>query len=383
MKRKIAIFTGNRSEYGLLRPIILQVLASKKLDLQLIVGATHLLKSYGETIKNIEGDGIPITSKVDFAFEDEMPGKISFEVGKGITELTKTFLDLDPDIVIVNGDRSESFAAASSAALLPKVVGHISGGEVSEAGIDESMRHAITKLAHLHFVSTSGNKRRVINMGEKPENVFLVGAPGLDDFVSLKNLAPEELGKTLGIPTSDIIVVLQHPVTTSPESAGWEMSQTLEAVTSLPGVKVVIYPNGDPGSEKMINEINKYKESKDFYVFQNIERSIYVNLLKHANILVGNSSGGIVESASVGLPTVNIGIRQAGRDRNANVIMVGYNSDDIKRAIEKGLSLDFRKSFEGKPNIYGYGKSSDKIVKILEEIDISNLIQKHFYESSN
>lgn len=384
MKRKIAAFTGSRAEYGILKSVLEKIHESQKLHLQLVVGGTHFLKGYGETINNIKTDGFHITKTVEFATESEVTGKMPKEVGKAIVKLTNSFLELDPDIILINGDRSETFAAAIAGALIPKVVAHLHGGEISAAGLDETMRHAITKLSHIHFVSSEDSKRRVVQMGEDPKRVFRVGAPGLDGFISERRMTKKEIAKSLGISIGgQLMIVLLHPLTTSIKSSQMEMKVTLEAIGRFSGTKIIIYPNADPGSKNMVLEIEKYRTSKGYYIFPNINRDLYINLLRNADLLIGNSSGGIIETASIPLPTVNIGSRQKGRERNANVIDVGYNEREIEKAIKKAISFQFRNKLLNLKNVYGDGNSAPKIVKILETIQIKNITQKYFYERQN
>lgn len=384
--RKVAVFTGSRAEYGILRPLIGKIHQSRKLELQLIVSAVHFQKKYGSTFTYIEEDNFPLAARVQMTLSREVPGKMALEVGDGIGKLAKVFLRLKPDIVLINGDRSESFAAACAAALLPMPLAHTHGGDVTRGGVDELMRHAITKLSHIHFCASRKSYDRVIQMGEDPKHVFLVGAPGLDDFVKAPLLDTGSLEKKMGLVIlSPLIVVLQHPVTTSTETAPEEMEITLRSALRFPGTKVIIYPNGDPGSEGMLRVIEKYRGRDGFYIFASVERLNYINLLRNADVLVGNSSGGIIETASCGLPTVNIGTRQENRERNGNVIDVPHNEKAIDGAISKCLGdRRFIAKVKKLENVYGDGTASGKISKILSEIKLTReLLQKHFHVETN
>lgn len=382
MRRKIAIFTGGRFEYGILRPVIRDVYNSKNLELQLVVSGIHLLSRYGSTIDDIKADKFPIAASISSIEPEKKSGKVSIEIGKGVLEFAKVFIKLKPDIVVVTGDRSEAFAAAIAGAFIPTVVAHIHGGDITKAGFDESIRHAITKISHLHFAATKKSLGRINKMGENPNNVFLVGAPGLDDLISEEKLNKEQLENRLGGSLEGkIIILLQHPVSTSPQNSRSEIRETLAAISEIKGTKILIYPNGDVGSESMIGEIDKYKDRKNYIVVKNLDRRTYSNLLNRADVFVGNSSGGIIETSSFGLPCINIGIRQYGRERNKNVIDVEHNRDKIRKLISDLLE---RKRKFRKTNIYGDGTAGKKIVKVLEEVKIDlNLLQKHFHEKQN
>lgn len=385
-KKRIAVYTGSRTEYGILRPILKKIQESRKLELLLIVSAVHFLKKFGSTYSYILDDNFPVATKVKMTKTREIRGKMGLEVGDGIGKMTKSLLALSPDILLLNGDRGETFAAAVAGALLPMLVAHIHGGDISKAGLDESMRHAITKLSHIHFCASRKSYERVIQMGENPKYVFLVGAPGLDDFVKAPILDTGVLAKKMGFAVRrPLIVVLEHPVTTSIETTPKEMETTLRSVSRFPGTKVIIYPNGDPGSEGMIRVIEKYRLHEGFYIFASIERLNYINLLRNADVLVGNSSGGIIETASCGLPTVNVGSRQENRERNENVIDVPHDQKAIGDAIAKCLNdRRFIAKIKKIKNVYGDGTASDKIAKILSEIKLSReLLQKHFHVETN
>ena len=384
--KSVAIFTGSRTEYGILKPIISGVAKSRKLELMLIVGGVHFLKKYGQTVDLIMKDGFKIAAEVQFSSTSDFHGRAGEEVGSATIKLTKVLAKLGPDIVLVNGDRSEALACAVSTVFLPTFLAHSHGGDITKGGTDESVRHAITKLANIHFAATEQSAQRIIQMGENPKNVFWVGAPGLDEFLETPAILAKVLEKELKIQIrKPLLIVLQHPVTTSVKTTGWEMAQTLKAIASFGGTKIIIYPNADPGSEAMIGEIEKYRKVGGFYIFPNIERELYINLLRQAQVLVGNSSGGIIETASIPIPAVNIGPRQTARQRNANILDVDYDEIQIKKAIKKCLTdRQFLNRVAGIKNLWGDGTASAKIVKILETINLDqNLLQKHFYVAKN
>lgn len=382
MKKKVVVFTGGRFEYGILRPVIREIYNSEKLELQLVVSGIHLLRKYGSTINIIKKDKFPIAALLNLTTSEKLLGKVSIEIGNGVLEFTKIFKDLKPDIVLLNGDRSEAFAAAIAAAFLPVGLAHIHGGDISKAGFDESIRHSITKLAHLHFAATEKSRERIIQMGENPSNVFLVGAPGLDDLLNEPQITKKSMEDRLKCRLGDkVVILLQHPVSTSPESSRKEIIETLSALSKVEGTKILIYPNGDPGSDAIIKELEKFTNQKNYSVHKNIDRTTYANLLKISSVFVGNSSGGIIETSSFGLPTVNIGSRQFGRERNKNVVDVAYDRNQITNALNNILLKNIRYK---KTNIYGQGDSGKKIVHVLEKTVVNlNLLQKHFYEKQD
>lgn len=382
MKKKVAVFTGGRFEYGILKPVIREIHNSEKLELQLVVSGIHVLRKYGSTINTIKKDKFPIAASLNINVSEKLIGKVSIEIGNGVLAFTKIFKELKPDIVLVNGDRSEAFAAAIAAAFLPVGLAHIHGGDITKAGFDESIRHSITKLAHLHFAATEKSKKRIIQMGENPGNVFFFGAPGLDDLLNEPQIEKKSLENRLKCRLEGkVIILLQHPVSTSPGSSRKEIVETLSALSRIEGTKILIYPNGDPGSDAIVEELEKFRNQKSYSVHKNIDRTTYANLLKIASVFVGNSSGGIIETSSFGLPTVNIGSRQFGRERNKNVVDVTYGRNQITNALNNILLKNVRYK---KANIYGQGNSGKKIARVLEKTVVDlDLLQKHFYEKQD
>lgn len=380
-KRKVLIFTGGRFEYGILRPIIREVDKSKSLELQLVVSGIHTLAKFGSTIEHIRKDGFKISAKSSNYLSENVNSKVSLEISQAIANFRKILLNLKPDLVLVNGDRPEAFAFAIASAFFPIPVAHTHGGDLTKAGFDETIRHAITKIAHIHFAATAKSRDRILRMGEDPKYVFLTGAPGLDDLISQPMIPKSEIEAYLGTKIKDrLIIVLQHPLSTSPSTSRQEITQILSALARVDGTKLLIYPNGDRGSDAIIEKINHYMDRPDFIVTKSMPRDIYTNILRFASLMVGNSSGGIIEAASFGLPVINVGLRQFGRERNSNVFDIVPSSSKIEE-LTNGL-LRSKKKYS-KKNIYGTGKSAKKIVSLLESLDLGfNLIQKHFYEKS-
>jgi UDP-N-acetylglucosamine 2-epimerase (non-hydrolysing)/GDP/UDP-N,N'-diacetylbacillosamine 2-epimerase (hydrolysing) len=376
--RKVAVITGTRADYGILYPVLKAIDSSQNLKLQLIVCGMHLCPDFGMTIKEIEKDGFEISDKFETVFSSDTGSSMAKTVGLSIMYAAQSFERLKPDIVLVLGDRGEMLAAAIAACYMNIPVAHIHGGEVSGT-VDESIRHAITKLSHIHFPATEDSRNRIIKMGEKEENVFVVGAPGLDVIKSTKYISREEFLNKFGLKDDKIILMTQHPVTTEIDDVDFQIRETLNAIVSIGKQTVITYPNSDSGGRIIIRRIEEYRQKYSFIkVYKNLSQYDYLNLLNNADVMVGNSSSGIIEAASFKLPVVNIGTRQNGRLRGINVMDAAYSRKEIINAINKSLYDDnYIKSLDKCINPYGDGNASGRIVKILNDIKIDrNLIQK-------
>lgn len=377
-KRKICVVTGTRAEYGILKALLKKIKESKKLKLQIIATGMHLLPEFGLTVNEIEKDGFSIDAKVPMMVGGDDKVSMAMSIGVGIISLTTAIEKLNPDIVVVFGDRFEMLAAAIAAAYSGRVVAHISGGDSPRAGYDEYSRHAITKISHIHFPTTRKSAERIVKLGEDPKYVFPVGSTALDTILSEKTPAKEFLCKKYGLDgNKPILLVIQHPVSTNPENAQREIKTTLDAVVELGHQAVVIYPNADPGGRKMIEVIKEYhqKYPDKIHACGSLPFEEYLGLMKITDVMVGNSSSGIIEAPSFHLPVVNIGPRQEGRERSENVIDVDYDKNEIKKAIQKALfDKKFRSKVKRCKNPYGDGKASERIVKILSKIKIDQKI---------
>tara|TARA_B100001093_G_scaffold391903_1_gene378381 strand:- start:2844 stop:3995 length:1152 start_codon:yes stop_codon:yes gene_type:complete len=372
-KRKIAVIGSSRATYGYKRRLLKEMVKSKKIELQFIVTGMHLMRKHGNSINEIVKDKIPISKKIPIFNNKDSNKNFVESLGIEIQKLSKCFQKLKPHLVLVTGDRAEMFAATFAAVYMNIPVAHIQSGDVS-GHIDGSARHAITKLAHIHLPSCKDSADRVLKMGEEKWRIFNVGAPQLDDLINSKKYSKQELYKKLGLNENNkIMLVIQHPVLVEHENSKEQVLQTLEATKNFNFHKIVIYPNVDSGSQKIISQMDKYKNTNNFSIFNNLERKLYLSLLKHSSLLIGNSSSGILEASSFKIPVINIGNRQRGRLQADNVINCSYSEDSIKKAINKAIS---NKSFIAKvlkcKNPYGDGKSSKRILKILETINIDD-----------
>lgn len=379
-KRKICVVTGTRSEYGLLRPLMERVRASPKLELQTVVTCMHLMPEFGETIREIEADGFKIDAQIPVRSDGDSKAAMTASIGYGIVDMVAAFERLNPDIVLVLGDRFEVMSAAIAAVYSGRVLAHLSGGHKTRAGYDEYTRHAITKMAHLHFPCTKKNAERIIRMGEDRKRVFAVGSTSLDTILGKKLPSEKDIRERYHLPKDKpLFLIVQHPLSTSPDDAKREMRTTLDAVSKFDCLIVGVYPNADPGGRRMIGVIQEYERNHPGMMqwHKSLPFDDYLAVMRIADVMIGNSSSGIIESSSFHLPTINIGPRQGGRERACNVIDSTNDSRDIATAIRRALSQSFRNKAAKCINPYGDGHASERIVKVLESIKIDkNLLEK-------
>ncbi|MBL41946.1 MAG: UDP-N-acetylglucosamine 2-epimerase (hydrolyzing) [Rhodospirillaceae bacterium] len=380
--KKICVVIGSRANYSSIRSVLKSISLDSNLQLQLIVGASALLSRYGSVIDLIRKDGFNIDGKVNMLIEGESPTTMAQSTGVGLLNIPPLFEDLEPDIVLTVGDRFETMATAISAAYMNIPLAHTMGGEVSGT-IDESIRHAITKFAHIHFPSSKQAYDRIVRMGEEKENVHLVGCPRIDivkdilteaePYTKISNrIFDQGVGEKIDI-DSEFILVSQHPVTTEYGHGKEQILNTLNAVKKIGFPAIVLWPNADAGSEDLAKGIRTWRERGDsakIHFFKNLPMEIYIQLMKRTLCLVGNSSSGIREGAFIGTPAVNIGTRQAGRERGENVLDIDYSENNIIKAIKSQIDHG---PFQSK-KIYGDGFSGEKIAKILSSKKVS--IQK-------
>lgn len=377
MKRKILYVTGTRADYGLMKSVLENINNHPMLELEIVATGMHLMEEFGYTMREVEKDGYKL-HKIDVVYEKDDKESMAIFIGKFIQKFTEKIKEIKPDILLVLGDRAEMLGAAITGAYLSIPVAHIHGGEVTST-VDELVRHAITKLSHIHFTATKKSAERIIKMGEDPSRVFVTGAPGLDVILNQNFCSKEEICNLLGLDAKEpILIVVQHPVTVYADISDKQIRETLEAVRALEKQTVVIYPNADAGGRKMIKVIEEYKKFPFIHVIKNLEHNNYLNLMKNADVLIGNSSSGIIEAPSFGLPVVNIGTRQEDRERAENVIDVPNDKIEIINAIKKALyDEEFKAKVKQCKNPYGDGKAGKRIAEILSKIEINNkLIQK-------
>jgi UDP-N-acetylglucosamine 2-epimerase (non-hydrolysing)/GDP/UDP-N,N'-diacetylbacillosamine 2-epimerase (hydrolysing) len=384
--RKIAVITGTRAEYGLLYWIIKGIQDDPELELQLIVTGMHLSPEFGITVREIEKDGFPVAEKVEMLLSSDTETAIATSMGLGMIGFAKAYERLKPNILLVLGDRFEILSAVAAAVPFKIPIAHIHGGESTEGAMDELFRHAITKMSHIHFPATELYKKRIIQMGENPEHVFCFGSPGLDNVNNLSLMGRKELFGELAIPRGKKTgIVTFHPATLDEKDSGCQMNELLKAISKFNDIFwVFTMPNADTGGRSIISTINEFvrKHPQKCKAFNSLGQVRYLSLLKHAAVMVGNSSSGIIESPSFALPVVNIGDRQAGRIHAKNVINVlECKKEKISKAIKKALSDEFKVSLKGLKNPYGEGNICKKVVKALKIILLEPaLIKKKFHE---
>lgn len=373
--KKITVTTGSRSEYGILRPLLSRLKDNKNFKLYLLVSGTHLSKKYGYTISEILRDGfIPHSSFSMIPSQDEnyYMAKV---VGDGIHHFSKIFKKIKPDINLILGDRSEMFSSAIAAYYMNIPNAHIHGGDVSGT-VDEYTRHAITKISNIHFAATKSSYERIIKMGENPKNVFLTGSPSIDEIICKQIPTKSQLEKKYNLKIDKkTIILLYHPDTTDIVQTKTEITNILNAISSLKLQTIIISPNSDTGQKFVSTMINKYSKKLNFiHTYPSFPRLDYIGLLKNSGILIGNSSSGIIEANYVGIPVLNIGNRQRNREKSFDVHNIQGNSQEI---IRKHVLKLLKKNSIIKTNLYGKGHASKKIINILEKIKLDNsLIQK-------
>lgn len=373
--RKICVVTGNRSEYSKLKSVMRAIEQNRKTELTTIVAASHLLDDFGKTISVIKKDGFKVNSIARTIAAGEDLASMAKSVGLCALELPTLYELYHPDIVLIVGDRFDALGATIAAALMNYPVAHIQGGEVTGT-IDENIRHAITKLAHIHFVATAESAERVLRMGERKDMVFNVGCPSTDIICSWNTGSREDICKKYNLdPKKPFLILIQHPVTTEYNFCRQQFRETLAAISDLKIQTILIYPNVDAGSKDAVREIRTFDlagKINRVYKYKHIVYEDFLSLQAHCACIVGNSSVGIRESCYFGTPAVNIGTRQDGRERGKNVLDVDYDRKEIKDAILQSLQHGkYQREF-----IYGKGDAGKKIVEILSKINLSGIIQK-------
>src|SRR5437667_1472042 len=373
--RKVCVVVGSRANYSSIKSAMRAIGEHPELQLQLVVGASALLDRYGTVLDLIERDGFEPDERVFMLIEGETPGTMAKSTGLGLLELPTAFERLEPDVVITVGDRFETMATALAATYMNIPLAHTMGGEVS-GNIDESIRHAVTKFAHVHFPASQGAAERIIRMGEQPEAVHMVGCPRMDLVAEvlahgsdgLSDLFEFGVGGSFDL-DRPFLLVSQHPVTTEYGDGERQITETLKAVQQVGLPAIVLWPNADAGSEDIARGIRKFREHEDdskLHFFKNLPTDDYIKLLGKTACLVGNSSSAIREGSFAGTPAVNIGTRQEGRERGSNVIDVGYDRREIVDAVRRQLEHG---RYESEP-IYGDGHAGERIADVLARCEL-------------
>lgn len=366
--RKICYVSGTRADYGLIARTLKKAKASTDLQVSVCVTGMHLLSSYGETVREIEADGLRICARVPVHLDGTSGGVMAKAIGHEIIGFVDAFESENPDAVVVLGDRGEMLAGAIAATHLNIPVIHIHGGERSGT-VDEPVRHAISKLAHYHLVTTEAARVRLIRMGERPEHIFVVGAPGLDDIHQADLRPRNELFHEMRFdPTRPVALVIFHPVLQEADQSGDQVEAILRALTGVGLQLLCLEPNADAGGHMICQRLRSYRGHPDVRCLTHLERNDYISWMAAVDVMVGNSSSGIIEAASVGLPVINVGNRQWARERSKNTIDVAVDEHSIRQAV-----LQVLQSSRGAcRNVYGDGRASDRIVELLEKLPLTN-----------
>jgi GDP/UDP-N,N'-diacetylbacillosamine 2-epimerase (hydrolysing) len=383
MSRKVCVVTGSRAEYGLLRLVIQGIKDSEHLVLQMVATGMHLSPEFGQTYQEIEVDGFYIDRKVEMLVSSDTPVGMTKAMGLGLIGFADAFAQLQPDIVLVLGDRFEILAAAVAAMAARIPVAHLHGGERTEGVIDDSFRHAITKMSHLHFVAAPEYRQRVIQLGEEEKNVYLVGGLGVDAISRLTLLNRSELERALDFNlAAKSLLVTFHPLALEEGGSEGQMEQLLEALDTLSDTSLIFtLPNADAGGRALIKMIETFvRKRTNSRAYMSLGQLRYLSCVAQVDGVVGNSSSGLLEVPSLKKGTVNIGDRQSGRLKATSVIDCQPTSSSILQAIERLYSDEFQQTLQFTQNPYGEGVASEQVVRCLERVDLVGLTKKHFYD---
>lgn len=382
--RKICVITGGRAEYGLLSSLMAKIQFDRDLQLQIIATNMHLSPEFGLTYKEIETDGFRIDKKVEMLLSSDTANGTAKSVGLATIGFADAFEDLSPDLILVLGDRFEILAAVSAALFYKIPVAHIHGGEITEGAYDDNIRHAITKMSHLHFTSAEPYRRRVIQLGESPDRVFNVGALGVENIKHVPLLSKEELEKSLNFQLGDkSLLVTFHPVTLENSTAEQQCMNLLESLESFPDYRIIFtFPNSDTDGRIIIDLIKRFVERhrSESVAFVSLGKVRYLSTLQYVSAVVGNSSSGIIEVPSFGIPTLNIGDRQKGRISSRSVVHCGTSKEDICLGIQTVLSDPVAGIAKQKRNPYDKEGTADAICTILKTVSLDGLTSKSFYD---
>jgi UDP-hydrolysing UDP-N-acetyl-D-glucosamine 2-epimerase len=376
-RRRIGVITTSRADYSHLYWPLRELAAHPGIELGVWVMGAHLSPEFGSTVREIESDGFPIHGRIECLLSSDTDTGMAKTIGVAILGLADAFSANRPDLLLLIADRYEMLGPASTACAMRIPIAHIEGGEISQGAIDDAVRNALTKLAHIHFTSTDAARRRVIAMGEEPWRVHHAGAPSLDHLRRSSLLDRAQLEERLGLSIKHpSLLAAWHPVTILNDTNA-EADALFSALAKAPGQLIFVYPNSDSGSRALIDRTRALAEVRpQTHIFVNLDAVTYWSLLGHVDAMVGNSSSGIMEAASFALPVVNVGIRQQGRERARNVIDTPADSAMILSALQRASSLEFKQSLIGMANPYGHGTAATTIARVLAEVPLEGLLIK-------
>lgn len=383
MSRKICVVTGTRAEFGLLRWLMQEIQESKDLELQVIATGMHLSPEFGLSFQEIEQAGFQIDAKVEMLLSTDTASAVTKSMGLGLIGCSDAYARLAPDLIILLGDRFEIFAAAASAMIAGIPIAHLHGGETTEGAFDEAIRHSITKMSHLHFVAAEEYQRRVVQLGENPERVFLVGGLGIDAIKRITLLDRKALEASLNFRLGrKNLLITFHPVTLEGNSSSGQMEELLAALDELTDTNLIFtMPNADTGARKLASMIESFVTThSNARVYTSLGQLRYLSCMQYVDGVVGNSSSGLTEAPSMGIGTVNIGDRQKGRLSSISVIHCAPTRDSIRAALARLYEPSFQASLASTSNPYGNGGASKKIIEVLKSQKIDNLLKKSFFD---
>ena len=383
MKRKICVITGTRAEFGLLRLLMQEIQDAPECELQIVATGMHLSSEYGLTYKEIEQASFKIDYKVDMQLSSDSATSITKSIGIGTMGFAEAYEHLQPDLVVVLGDRFELISAVTAALIGSIPVAHLHGGETTEGAFDEAIRHSITKMSHLHFVAAPEYARRVIQLGEHPERVFLVGGLGVDAIRQIKLLTREELEESLDFKFGKKnLLVTFHPVTLSGKSSASEMADLLEALDQLQDTHLIFtMPNADTGGQELAAMVKEFVKNRPHTrAFQSLGHVRYLSCMQFVDGVIGNSSSGLAEAPSMGVGTINIGDRQKGRLSTDSIIHCASNFEGIHNALEQLYDPAFKALLSNAVNPYGSGGASHKIAEVIKNYPLDGLLKKSFFD---
>ena len=387
MQRKVCVVTGTRAEYGLLRWVMEEIRESESLELQVIATGMHLSPEFGLTYRDIETDGFQIDHKVEMLLSADTPSAISKSMGLAMIGFADAYHQLQPDLLLVLGDRYEILAAATAAMNSRIPIAHLHGGEATEGLIDEAIRHSITKMSHLHFVAAEEYRKRVIQLGEHQDRVFQVGGLGIDNIHRLPLLSREALEESLDFSLGERnLLITFHPVTLEQNTSVHKMRELFAALKQQERTQLIFtMPNADTEGRVLFGMIEKFTQQNPerTKAFTSLGQLRYLSCLKYVDAVLGNSSSGLAEAPSFKIGTINIGDRQRGRLKAASVIDCAPDQDSIRHALEKLYSYNFQNQLASVRNPYGEGGASVTIVKTLEVCIFYRLLKKQFYDLSS
>lgn len=384
-KRKICFVTGSRADYGLLHWLMKAVAADEDLELQLIVTGSHLNSHYGETVREIERDGFTIDARVPILVDDDDTRIATAQaMARALDGVARELARLAPDFTVVLGDRYEILAAVEAAVVLDIPVIHIHGGEITEGAMDDAFRHAITKLAYFHLVAAEPYRERIIQMGEHPDRVVVVGAAGVESVRRFEPLGESDIVHLLGPSRTDpLFLVTYHPVTAAGMTGNRGIEELVAALSRFQDARIVITGvNADPGHEYIKTTLGEFARANCDRVtlHESLGMRRYLSVMSRASAVIGNSSSGILEAPALGIPTVDIGSRQSGRIKAQSVVECGETAPDIAAAIQKAMSPEFRAMASSQTHPYGDGKTSERMLAAIRSVCAQSIVPKHFHD---